>query len=55
MARPSMDGRRVHVMLTTPQLKHLTSQARKTGLTISDLIRRAVDAMVHRDNKVAGK
>jgi hypothetical protein len=55
MSRPSMDGKRVHVMLTSPQLKHLASQARKTGLTVSDLIRRAVDAMVFRDKKAATK
>lgn len=55
MPRPSMDGKRVHVMLTSPQLKHLAAAARKTGLTVSDLIRRAVDAMIHRDQKAAQK
>jgi len=47
-----MDGKRIHVMLTNPQIKHLTRQSKRTGLTMSDLIRRAVDAQIYRDNKI---
>lgn len=55
MPRPSLDGQRVHVMLTNPQLKHLHAQSRKTGLTLSDLIRRAVDLAISRDKKAQTK
>jgi len=46
-----MDGKRIHVMLTNPQIKFLTAQSKKTGLTMSDLIRRAVDADIYRTKK----
>jgi hypothetical protein len=46
-----MNGKRIHVMLTTPQITHLQAQARKTGLTVSDLIRRAVDADINRTKR----
>lgn len=55
MARPQIDGKRVHVILTMPQYKFLSVQARKTGLTMSDLIRRAVDTAIHIDSKRGNK
>ena len=55
MARPTINGKRVHVILTTPQLRHLEKMSRKTGLTTSDLIRRAVDADIYRATKADKK
>ena len=48
MSRESLNGKRVHVMQTSPQIAHLKKQSKRTGLTTSDLVRRAVDAMIHR-------
>lgn len=39
---------RVNVHLTTPQLAALRAASKKTGLTVSELIRRAVDAYLKR-------
>lgn len=55
MARPRIEGERVHVILTKPQLRHIDRRVRETGLTRSDLIRRAVDSQIQRDNKARNK
>lgn len=46
MARQQMNGQRVHVMLTIPQVKKVQRLARRTGLSVSELMRRAVDAFL---------
>lgn len=51
MARPSVDGERVHVILTRAQLKFLKTLTKKTGLTMSDLVRRAVDGLVRSEQR----
>jgi hypothetical protein len=43
MPRQSLDGVRVHVILTKPQHRLLDSTAQRTGLNVSELVRRAVD------------
>ena len=43
MPRQSLDGVRIHVILTKPQHRTLDSVARRTGLNVSELVRRAVD------------
>lgn len=45
MNRP-LNGHRAHVILTTPQLKRLKQLAKNTGLTMSELLRRAVDSYI---------
>jgi len=35
---------RLHVVLTDPQMRALKAEAKRTGLTLAELIRRAVDA-----------
>lgn len=51
MSRQSMNGHRVHVILTDPQYKAMQRQAKKTGLPFSELMRRAVDAFIHTERK----
>lgn len=43
MPRQSLDGVRIHVILTKPQHRTLDNVARRTGLNVSELVRRAVD------------
>lgn len=43
MPRKSMNGVRMHLILTKPQHKRMTRLSEKTGLPISELMRRAVD------------
>ncbi|MCK5318054.1 MAG: ribbon-helix-helix protein, CopG family [Anaerolineales bacterium] len=43
MPRRSMNGHRVHVILTDPQYKGVNRLSDKSGLGVSELIRRAVD------------
>lgn len=43
MPRPTIDGERLHVILTRQQIKKLRAYSRKTGLPLSELVRRAVD------------
>jgi hypothetical protein len=43
MPRQSLDGVRIHVILTKPQHRMLEATARRTGLNVSELVRRAVD------------
>jgi len=43
MARPTLNGVRKHVILTAQQDKALTAFAKKTGLTVAEQLRRAVD------------
>lgn len=43
MARPSLNGVRVHVMIPKQQAVALRKYADKTGLTMAEQIRRALD------------
>ena len=43
MPRKSMNGVRIHLILTKPQYKRMTKLSQTTGLPISELMRRAVD------------
>lgn len=43
MPRTKLDAKRVHVMLATPQVRRLREVSRRTGMNISEHIRRAVD------------
>lgn len=40
--------KRTTVFLTDPQMKALQAEAKRTGLTVAELIRRAVDAYLPR-------
>jgi len=51
MARQSIDGERIHVMLTKPQLRFLDKLRKNTGLTRSDLVRRSVDSFIAKEVK----
>jgi len=44
MPRKAMNGVRIHLILTKPQYKRMTALSNKTGLPISELMRRAVDS-----------
>ena len=43
MPRPGFNGVRMHVILTKQQDESLKRYAKKTGLTVAEQIRRAVD------------
>lgn len=43
MARPSINGVRMHVILTKQQEAAMRKYAEKTGLTVTEHFRRAVD------------
>lgn len=43
MPRPTLNGERMHVMLTKAQKAALEAYSKKTGLTVAEQIRRAVD------------
>lgn len=43
MPRPSLDGKRTHLILTRYQYRELHTLAEKTGMNVSEHIRRAVD------------
>ena len=43
MPRRSMNGHRVHVILTDPQYKGINKLAKSSGLGVSELMRRAID------------
>lgn len=44
MPRRSMDGVRVHLIVTRPQHKRLDKMSKDTGLPMSELLRRAIDS-----------
>ena len=44
MSRQAIGGQRRHVILSKPQEVQLTALARRTGLTPSEHIRRAIDS-----------
>lgn len=46
MPRPTINGHRHHVILTGPQHQSLTKLAKTTGLTTSELHRRAIDMLL---------
>jgi predicted DNA-binding protein len=48
-------GQRVGFYLTDLQIKNLKKLSKKTGLTVSEIIRRAVDEHVERFEKKATK
>jgi predicted DNA-binding protein len=41
--RPSINGVRTHVILPKPQRQMLVALARKTGISVSEHLRRAID------------
>ena len=43
MARKSMNGVRLHLIVTKPQDRELEKLVKKTGLPKSEILRRAVD------------
>lgn len=43
MPRRSLEGRRMHLILTAPQDRGLRAIAAKTGISVSEHCRRAVD------------
>lgn len=43
MPRQSLDGVRLHIILTKPQHKRLEAVSKASGLGVSELVRRAVD------------
>ena len=47
----SLNGHRAHVILTSPQLKRLRQLSKATGLTMSELLRRAVDSYINAQEK----
>ena len=47
MARPNLDGVRLHVILTKRQDKLLRQMSKERGLTIAELLRRAVDVYLN--------
>lgn len=44
MPRPSIHGVRTHVILTQVQVARMNRLASRTGMTLSEHVRRAVDA-----------
>lgn len=55
MPKPPLNGHRAHVILTEPQHKRLNALAAKTGLTVSELLRRAVDLFIQNQNQSKAK
>jgi hypothetical protein len=53
MPRRSMNGVRVHVIVTKPQHKRLVALSEGTGLPVSELLRRAIDSYVTPKNKAS--
>lgn len=51
MARQRINGHRHHVILTDPQHKGLEKLASSTGLTTSELHRRAIDMFIAANKK----
>lgn len=49
----SLNGHRTHVILTAPQLNRLKKLAKNTGLTLSEILRRAVDSYIGQQEKQA--
>jgi coenzyme F420-reducing hydrogenase beta subunit len=43
MARTSLEGSRVHVIVTRRQEEFLRRHSRSTGMTVSEILRRAID------------
>lgn len=43
MPRESLDGLRTHVIITKPQDRALREMSRRTGMTLAEHIRRAID------------
>lgn len=44
MARQKINGNRRHVIVAVPQDERLEKLAKKTGMTVSEHIRRAIDS-----------
>jgi len=51
MPRRSMNGVRVHLIVTKPQHTRLDALAQKTGLPMSELLRRAIDTYLGQDGQ----
>jgi len=46
MARIPLEGARVHVIVTRRQEEFLRRHSRSTGMTVSEILRRAIDAYI---------
>jgi len=46
MPRPKTDNVRVHLLLTRKQYTRIQTQSEKTGLSISEIMRRATDLYI---------
>lgn len=51
MPRKAMNGVRVHLQFTKPQYTMIQALSKKTGLPVSELMRRAVDAFLNQQAK----
>lgn len=51
MPRKSMDGVRLHLIVTKPQKKALDALTERTGLPMSEVLRRAIDRYLHEQKK----
>lgn len=50
MPRRSMNGVRIHLIITTPQDVRLKALSEKTGLPVSELLRRAIDTYLGKED-----
>lgn len=55
MPRPPINGHRHHVILTDPQHRGLGALSKSTGLTTSELHRRAIDLLLTEQKKAKAK
>lgn len=51
MARAKTDSVRVHLLLTRPQYTNIQGISEKTGLSISEIMRRATDLYILKTKK----
>lgn len=46
MPRRRMNGKRLHLIVTFPQFKALTKLSKRSGLPMSEILRRAIDSYI---------
>lgn len=46
MPRQRMNGKRLHLIVTYPQYKFLDKMVKRTGLPMSEILRRAIDSYI---------
>jgi hypothetical protein len=51
MPRKSLNGVRVHLQFTKPQYANIQKLSKQSGLSISELMRRAIDVYLHQQEK----